>query len=81
MMNRFLNLATPNTNSIGNTHKQFKCDGCVVMETGVGYKHECRKCDFDLHEKCALAPPPCKILFNYGPKLMKVYVFSKLEKC
>lgn len=86
MMYRSLTVATPNTNSIGNTHKQFKYDGCVVMKTGVGYKHEevrfrpSREMCFGTNPTPPHTPR-CKILFNYAPKLTKVYVFSKLEKC
>ncbi|XP_077228212.1 protein VACUOLELESS GAMETOPHYTES-like [Tasmannia lanceolata] len=36
----------------------FMCMGC--KEFGAGRRFRCQKCDFDLHEFCALAPPSLK---------------------
>ncbi|RVW48406.1 hypothetical protein CK203_069577 [Vitis vinifera] len=37
------------------TEIPFNCDGC--KEAGIGLKHRCQQCEFDLHKSCAVAPP------------------------
>lgn len=55
------------------TEIPFNCDGC--KEAGIGFKHTCKQCEFDLHNACAVADQTfthpfyrkCEFEFYYQP--------------